>query len=508
MMDKILLLLPFLAACVLNCDTTGPTHGKVVMCYIASWATYRPGAGEFDLIDLNPELCTHIVYTFTGLDENTLTIKSIDSALEKGYSNAGYKSLVALKEKFPHLKIFIAVGGWNEGTEKFSKMAANPDLRARFIESVVEFLKLHNFDGLDLHWKYPVTRDDKPEDRPNFVSLIKELKEAFIPYSYFLISAIGSTKYTLDQAYDLPQLNRYLDHMIVLCYDYHGSWEGILGVNAPLYGLNEDDVLNVDYTLRYLLSHGVTPGKIVLGLPFFGHGYILSDPGTRNVEFGVSPIRMESFQGPYTKEDGLLGYNEICKELTDKSSKWTRHWHEQSSTPYLRDGERVITYDNTRSIALKVKKAVEYNLGGVMAWSVDTDDFKGSCEKEVDYVSVSYSTLHEFAQRYNRIANNPVLEGILKNRNLPSAAYLDRQTNRQTGATDVVTRSKNRIWLTESQSPNYALLHTIDDIMHLAMEEKGITDEMIRLLTEKSDISGQSNKNSSIYTMVCYFCFI
>lgn len=66
------------------------------------------------------------------------------------------------------------------------------------------------------------------------------------------------------------------------------------------------------------------------------------------------------------------------------------------------------------------RKAVEYNLGGVVAWSIDTDDFKGSCEKETDYVSVSYSSLHDFAHKYNRIANNPVLEGILKDRNLPS----------------------------------------------------------------------------------------
>lgn len=60
-----------------------------------------------------------------------------------------------------------------------------------------------------------------------------------------------------------------------------------------------------------------------------------------------------------------------------------------------------------------------------MAWSVDTDDFRGLCEKEADYVSVSYSTLWDFAHKYNRIANNPVLEGILKNRNLPSGkSYL------------------------------------------------------------------------------------
>lgn len=55
----------------------GPTHGKVVMCYLATWATYRAGDGKFDLNDLDPSLCTHIVYIFAGIDENMMTIKSI-----------------------------------------------------------------------------------------------------------------------------------------------------------------------------------------------------------------------------------------------------------------------------------------------------------------------------------------------------------------------------------------------------------------------------------------------
>ncbi|XP_068622320.1 probable chitinase 2 [Battus philenor] len=474
------------------------------MCYLATWATYRTGDGKFDLTDLDPSLCTHIVYIFAGLDENSMTIKSIDSSLEKGYTNAGYQGLSNLKERYPHLKNILSVGGWNEGTAKYSKMAADSANRAKFIQSVVEFLKLHQFDGLEMHWKYPVVRDDKPEDRPNFVSLVKELKEAFTPHSLILAAALGATKYTLDLSYDLPQLDKYLDYMNVLSYDYHGTWEGVIGANAGLYGANNEDVVNVDYTLKYLLSHRVTPSKIIVGLPFFGHGYILKDPSTPKIEFGVTPITTKSFEGPYSKESGFMGYNEICEELSNPSSKWTSYWDDKTQTPYLRDGERVITYDNPRSIALKVKKAIEYNLGGVMAWSVDTDDFKGVCEKEADYVSVSYSTLRDFAHKYNRIANNPVLENILKNKNLPTASQLDKLTDIPSSPMDVVTRSKNRIWLAESESSNYALLHTIDDVIHLAIEEKGISDEIIRQLTDKA--SGQSNE--SMYTMVCYFCFI
>ncbi|XP_050673657.1 probable chitinase 2 [Leptidea sinapis] len=457
----------------------GPAHNKVVVCYVATWAVYRSGDGKFELSDLDPSLCTHLIYSFAGLDESSHSIKSLDpwQDLEKDYGRAGYKRIVALKETYPHLKVTVAIGGWNEGSEKYSNMAADPELRAKFIQSVLYFLDTNKFDGLDLDWEYPGKRGGKAEDKANYVSLVKELNEAFQSRGYLLTAAMGVGKDTMDVAYDLAKLSRYLDFIHMMCYDYHGTWDGVVGANAPLRGMNEADVLSVEYTTKYMMAHGVSPYKMVLGLPMYGRTFVLENPGVKSILFGVTAAKSVGFPGPFTKENGFMGYNEICRELTNSSSTWIRHWHEQTSTPYLRDGSRVISYDNERSIALKVKMAIDYGLGGLMVWSIDTDNFKGRCEDETD-------TFIDFEDRYRKIVDEPILARVLKTLHLPDANHVEHHGRR---AAYTVSDNRLELRVPDNKYPNYNLMRTINEATLLALEEKRIMDE-IDLLSKQNEI--------------------
>lgn len=35
---------------------------KRMVCYYGAWAVYRPGRGKFVVEDIEPNLCTHLVY--------------------------------------------------------------------------------------------------------------------------------------------------------------------------------------------------------------------------------------------------------------------------------------------------------------------------------------------------------------------------------------------------------------------------------------------------------------
>lgn len=74
--------------------------------------------------------------------------------LEDEGGKAGYRRLVQLKRTNPHLKVLIAIGGWNEGSQNYSVLAGHPESRRTFVKQASEFVRQHNFDGLDLDWEY------------------------------------------------------------------------------------------------------------------------------------------------------------------------------------------------------------------------------------------------------------------------------------------------------------------------------------------------------------------
>jgi chitinase len=219
------------------------------------------------------------------------------------------------------LTTFISLGGWYEGSEKYSDMARNPSLRREFINSVIEFLNHWKFDGLDLVWEYPGNRGgDEKVDKQNYLILLKELRAEFDKHGFLLTAAVSAGKPTMDRAYaheDIPELNSLLDFFNLMSYDFHGGWENHTGHSSPLYHRPEEiddplnSVFNVNYTVNYWLSLGADKKKIVMGMPFYGRAW------TINISNPIipSPVVDMSPPGFISGEEGVLGYNEVnlCK---------------------------------------------------------------------------------------------------------------------------------------------------------------------------------------------------
>lgn len=87
----------------------------IVVCYLGSWSVYRPSLAKFTPENINPYLCTHIIYAFAGLSSK-YELKPFDSYND--INQGGYRKFTGLKDYNKQLKTLIAVGGWNEGSAR------------------------------------------------------------------------------------------------------------------------------------------------------------------------------------------------------------------------------------------------------------------------------------------------------------------------------------------------------------------------------------------------------
>lgn len=101
---------------------------------------------EIGASQIDPFLCTHIYYSFLGLDANGGLNHLHRSASE---AENYIVQMVHLKSINPNLKVLAAIGGYNEPLVPiWSAMAANPTTRANFARNIYNFVVTHGLDGI------------------------------------------------------------------------------------------------------------------------------------------------------------------------------------------------------------------------------------------------------------------------------------------------------------------------------------------------------------------------
>ena len=350
-------LLAFLTGCEVSKTRTyaGEESAYKIIGYVG------PGT---DVSDSDAHILTHINYAFARLNpDGSLYLSHEDGALH-------LSSLNGLKEKHPHLKILISIGGW--GADHFSDAALTDSSRTQFAREILEFIETHELDGVDLDWEYPGQPGPgikyRAEDKENFTLMLKAVREQLDT------ARTGRTlrkkgKYLLtiaandDEGYfkhtQMDTLHHYLDFINVMTYDYYTLGSRTTGHHTGLFR-SEADTHSTRFShagIDRFIDAGVPLDKIIMGAAFYGRGWR-----------GVSSIQNGKYQ-PYDSFYGAYGYRHLVERYIDKNG-FERFWDDAAQAPYLwnADSSIFISYDDPESLSHKASFVRENQLGGMMYW--------------------------------------------------------------------------------------------------------------------------------------------
>ncbi|KAK3292952.1 glycoside hydrolase superfamily [Chaetomium fimeti] len=287
-----------------------------------------------------------------------------------------YDRVSALKSKDPDLKVWIAVGGWamnDPGPYRttFSDLAKSTAAQDAFFESLITFMRRHNFDGVDLDWEYPVA-DDRggiPEDYDNFITLVRRLRERLnrTGRDYGITLTLPASYWYL-RGFNLQDLEPWLDWFNVMTYDIHGTWDSTVKAIGP-YAYAHTNMTEIQQALELLWRNNINPGRVVLGLGFYGRSFTMKSPDCMHsgCEFTDG-----ARGGECTGTPGVLSAAEINAIIANGATVTTDEVAGVQIVTW--DSNQWVSYDDAATLKTKLDYANLRCLGGTMVWAIDLDD--------------------------------------------------------------------------------------------------------------------------------------
>jgi chitinase len=297
--------------------------------------------------------------------------------------NATFNLSPAVCANFTHTvhkagrKALLCVGG--ASTEPGFQGATTSGALTKFASNLVSFVSTNGYDGLDIDWE-PLASSDVPA-YTNFVKAVRAGLNGLSGIKLLTVAAPAYAEYgdspTAEFAMFASVQNDF-DQINDMTYDLSGPYDGwVTWFDSPIFdggytfpSSPGELVPSVNASIANFTKAGVAPGKLGIGMPFYGYIWT-GGPGVTAPRQGWSAVAPTVSTPSYT---------EIISDYY-KANEY--HWDAVAQAPYLSitntpaANDMFISYDDPKECQVKVSDARNLGLGGIMMWEL-TLDFSGA----------------------------------------------------------------------------------------------------------------------------------
>lgn len=271
-------------------------------------------------------------------------------------------------------KALMMLGGYGEHDHFVT--AASDESRPILVKNLIKRMDELGFDGIDVDWEPIVLAAETPEGEPpvpddgeNLLALLDDLRAArpdiilTVPVDWLNANFPMSSA----RAEFMRQLAARVDLMSIMSYKMSGNWGGWESWHSsPLTDEAPRRPTSVAHSIQGYLDLGVPPGRLGMGIGFFGTCWQgVTEPRT--------PLegRRDVVEG---QSDNAMSYTNIMTEYYEPEAY---RWDGQAKSPYLSLSSptgpghcNYVSYEDAQSIAAKGRFTRERGLGGAMIWTI------------------------------------------------------------------------------------------------------------------------------------------
>lgn len=311
---------------------------------------------------------TTLAYFSLTIDKDGTIMRSTSPAeLEPGYYALTGGKLDPFLENAKAKQIKLSLVVFSGDQDVINELISDPINHAdNLVNDITPIMKQYGFS--DLNIDVEPTGTASSSSAVNYTSFVSEVSKQIKNNNLGSVSIdmIPVDFIRNDHMARPSEIEKYVDTMIIMAYDFHSPGSFVTGPVAPIYGAGTVAEFDTQVTVNAALRVA-DASKILLGIPFYGYSWETIEDEPRSAIVPSSAI----IESNKDLEDFLAKCATCESKFDDLGQESYLIYKNQDSGTFQQ-----IFYPDERSVTSKINFIKGNNLGGVAIWALGYEGSK------------------------------------------------------------------------------------------------------------------------------------